>query len=101
MVYLELGAGIVLVGGLHAAVAVAMGTAAFLGGDAVLDVMAQIGIVWALFLGLTQWLYVAPAVVVAWVVRRPLAMGMLIGGGLTFLLNTACYGSFAAVGFIG
>ena len=46
-----------------------------------------------LFIGVTQLLYVGPAF---WWARRRgytrLAQGVLIGAGITFLLNAACWG---------
>ena len=46
-----------------------------------------------LFIGVAQVLYAGPAF---WWARRSgrtrLAQGLLIGAGLTFLLNTACWG---------
>jgi hypothetical protein len=45
------------------------------------------------YLGIAQWVYLLPA---AWLFRRRgatgAAKGVLIGGGLTMLVNTLCYG---------
>ncbi|MCA9493073.1 MAG: hypothetical protein KC621_24245 [Myxococcales bacterium] len=92
-VYLQLGFGIIAVFSMHLVVALSLvGVAAATGGEPV----AIGGMFWILGIGLTQLVYVGPAVVVAWIIRRPLAMGMLIGAGLTLVLNTACYGSMFA-----
>lgn len=48
--------------------------------------------IWAMGIGCTQGAYVLPAFAVAWVVRRPVALGIAVGAALTFLLNGACYG---------
>ena len=43
--------------------------------------------------GVTQVLYMVPAILIARVSGRPrLANGLIIGAGLTFLLNAACWG---------
>lgn len=43
--------------------------------------------------GLTQWLWVLPAVLVAGFAGRTRVLwGTLVTAGLVFLLNTACYG---------
>jgi hypothetical protein len=51
-----------------------------------------------MFVGLAQWIYVAP---IAWFIRRwspAMAKGVVIGGGLLMLLNTLCYGGMAVLG---
>lgn len=47
---------------------------------------------WLMFIGLTQGAYLLPAFVIAWIVRRPVALGVAIGAAATFLLNGACFG---------
>jgi hypothetical protein len=50
---------------------------------------------WPVFgIGLSQWLYLGPAI---WIAlrkgRRRTAAGLAIGGGITLLLNSACFGT--------
>jgi len=50
---------------------------------------------WPAFgIGLSQWLYLGPAI---WIAlrkgRRRTAAGLAIGGGITLLLNSACFGT--------
>ncbi|GIQ68960.1 hypothetical protein DUZ99_16290 [Xylanibacillus composti] len=49
------------------------------------------------FIGVVQWLYVLPTV---YILRRKgrtgLMQGVLIGAGLSFLLNAACFGLFVS-----
>lgn len=48
---------------------------------------------WVFFVWLIQWVYILPCVILALILRRPrIAQGMLIGGGLTLVLNTALCG---------
>jgi hypothetical protein len=95
-VYLQLGAGIVLTFALHllalAGLTAAAWAALALGAEGPAEALAVAGGVLALGIGLAQVVYVLPAVAVTWVVRRPLALGILVGAGLTFVLNSACYG---------
>jgi hypothetical protein len=55
-----------------------------------------------LLIGLSQLVYMVPAIVIA---RRrgraDLAQGLLIGLAVTFLLNAGCWGLFGAVGSFG
>ena len=47
------------------------------------------------FIGLTQLVYLIPAIFIAASRERPgIAKGLLIGGSVTFLLNAACFGVF-------
>ena len=50
------------------------------------------------FIGVTQWIYLAP---VAWLLKRSgspaVAKGVVIGGGLLTLACSLCYGGFALV----
>lgn len=63
-----------------------------------LDVQGYDQIAWVfwpvLFIGLSQWLYLGPAI---WIAlrkgRRRTAAGFAIGGGITLLLNSACFGT--------
>jgi hypothetical protein len=46
------------------------------------------------FIGLSQWLYLGPAIWIFWRKgRRRTAAGLAIGGGITLLLNSACFGT--------
>jgi hypothetical protein len=48
-----------------------------------------------LFIGVTQLVYLVPAILIARAKgKRGLAKGLLIGGALTLLLNGLCYGYF-------
>lgn len=48
-----------------------------------------------IFIGISQLLYLVPAIVVYSKKGRPgMVKGLLIGGGITFLLNAACTGLF-------
>ena len=52
-----------------------------------------------LFFGVTQLVYMIPAILFArHRGRRDIAKGLIIGAGITFLLNGACYGMIAFVG---
>ncbi len=61
----------------------------------VLDLPGTLLVAWAFSVGLSQVLYVGPAALVALFVRRPIALGLLIGAAITFLLQSACYGLVA------
>ena len=46
-----------------------------------------------LFIGVSQLVYMIPAIVIAFAKGKPqLGKGFLIGAGITFLLNAACFG---------
>ena len=46
-------------------------------------------------IGISQFVYIVPAVVIARRHRRPgIVQGLIIGASLTFLLNAACVGTF-------
>ncbi|MCA9490161.1 MAG: hypothetical protein KC621_09560 [Myxococcales bacterium] len=47
---------------------------------------------WAIGVGVVQLVYVVPVAIPAAFVRRPIALGMVIGAALTFVLQGACYG---------
>ena len=50
---------------------------------------------WLIFIGLTQWLYLIPAILIAKERgRSSLVRGLIIGGSITFLLNATCFGAF-------
>lgn len=82
---------------MHLMVGASMAAVGALGGG---EVMALAGVFWLMGIGLAQVVYVGPAIVVAWIVRRPLGLGMLIGAGLTLVLNSACYGSVMAGAYL-
>jgi hypothetical protein len=44
-----------------------------------------------MFIGVSQLLYMAPALIAAFVWKRGLVKGLLIAAGVTFLLNAGCY----------
>ncbi|MDR9794985.1 hypothetical protein Q4O60_00435 [Aeribacillus pallidus] len=47
------------------------------------------------FIGFVQVIYIIPAVVIALMKRKTaIAQGILIAAGITFLVNTACFGVF-------
>lgn len=106
-VYLQLGLGIALTFVLHAVVAAVLAGAAVVGaGLWPSGTPAELPIVvlgvWAMSIGIAQLPYVLPAIAVGWIVRKPLGMGLLVGAGLTFLLNSTCYGLvFVSVGLTG
>jgi Na+/proline symporter len=80
--------GLALTVGLHLALVVAAVVIAVGGGDSGLIVAAAA----VLFIGVSQLLYIVPAVVIARRRGRPgLAKGLIIGAALTFLLNSACW----------
>jgi hypothetical protein len=61
------------------------------------ELCGTLGLAAPLLIGLTQLVYMVPAIVIA--LRRgrtSLAKGLIIGAAVTFLLNAACWG---AVGF--
>ena len=46
-----------------------------------------------LFIGVIQWIYVIPLMI--WYLRsgrKPMAQGLLIGAGITLLINGSCWG---------
>ena len=46
------------------------------------------------FIGVSQWIYIIPAIVLAFAKGKShLVKGLLIGAGITFLLNAACAGA--------
>jgi len=46
------------------------------------------------FIGLTQLIYVIPAAIIAFSKgKKEIGQGILIGAGITFLVNTACFGA--------
>jgi hypothetical protein len=84
-------AGFFLAIGLHVAV---LGGIALMGiGSDILLSAAGVGL---LCIGATEWIYLIPAVIYARKRgRKALAKGILISGGVTALLNGACWGFFA------
>lgn len=85
-------AGIGLTLGLHGAFGMGMGVlsgmASAVGGD-----VAGFGLGTVFFLGVTQLVYMLPA----WILCRRrgwhgVAVGLVIGAAVTFLLNSACFG---------
>ena len=49
--------------------------------------------IWLLFIGLTQLIYIIPAMVITHFTGKPhLVRGLLIGASITFLLNAGCAG---------
>lgn len=60
----------------------------------------QLPMAWLFFpslicIGLTQWLYLLPAILIAKEKGRAgLMKGLIIGGSITFLLNATCFGVF-------
>jgi len=54
---------------------------------------SEIALLPVLFIGAFQWLYLVPLILV---IRKKaltsMVQGLLIGGGVVFLLNAACYG---------
>lgn len=100
-VFLQVGLGIVLVFVMHALVVLGLFGIAYasekMGGgeQAVMSVICVFG-TWAMGLGVVQLVYVLPAALAASFVRRGIALGMLIGAAITFALQGACYGLWAA-----
>jgi hypothetical protein len=46
------------------------------------------------FIGIAQLIYIVPATVIAFSKgKRAIGQGILIGAGITFLVNTACFGA--------
>ena len=46
-----------------------------------------------LFIGLSQLIYIIPAIIIKWRYGKPDAVkGLLLVGSITFLLNAACFG---------
>ena len=95
-VFLEVGAGVGLVTLMHGIAGIAMGgltvaaDAVPVGGLA--DVVRPLPFLWLMLIGLGQLPYVVPAAIGLWFVRRPLALGVVVGAALTFTLNGACFG---------
>ena len=58
----------------------------------VADVLRPVPFLWLAAIGLGQLPYVVPAAIALWFVRRPIALGVVIGAALTFTLNGACFG---------
>ena len=53
------------------------------------------GLLWLVFIGVTQLTYMIPAIGIAYFKRKPhIVKGLLIGAAITFLLNAACTGLF-------
>ena len=62
-------------------------------------ILGLFALVWApgvtaiVAIGIIQWFYVIPAVIIAARKKRPgIVQGLLIGAGVTVLLNAACFG---------
>lgn len=99
-VFLQVGLGVastfllhvVVGGGLTAAVAVATSVSAQ---NVVTGLLSMALGYWAMGVGMLQVFYVGPVALAAAFVRRPIALGMVIGAAVTFLLQGACYGLFA------
>ncbi|MEQ1506914.1 MAG: hypothetical protein ABMB14_32100 [Myxococcota bacterium] len=97
-VYLQVAAGVGIVFGLHGliglgfAAAVAAARAVDLGHDAA-GVLLWLLLGWGMGLSVAQLAYVVPAFALAWRVRRPLALGVALGGALTAALHTTCWGA--------
>ncbi|MCA9490162.1 MAG: hypothetical protein KC621_09565 [Myxococcales bacterium] len=86
-VFLQLGLGIFLTFALH----VVIGGPLWLLAD-VFSPIGDLAVAWLMGLSLAQVLYVGPVALAVAFVRRPIALGMLIGAAITFLLQSACYG---------
>jgi hypothetical protein len=81
-------AGIALTFGLHVAACVLLAGAAALGDEG--TVIVALG--FFLLLGVTQLVYMVPAIVIAYRTgRRDLGKGLVIGTAITFILSGACW----------
>ena len=60
-------------------------------GGQVVGAMLGLAYVGVFAIGLSQWVYLTPIAALVFVRRRPLALGLIIGGMLTVLLNTSCF----------
>ena len=88
------GSGIALAFALHVCQLLLAPAAAFLGCriERVPD-CELVAFVPVLLIGVSQWLYIVPAILIARRTGRPgLAKGFVIGASITFLLNAACWG---------
>jgi len=84
--------GILLTLGLHVAAALVCCLLAAVGGDSFLN-----GLDIMYFTGVVQVVYVAPAAIILGYKRRPRTRkGLLIGAGITFLVNATCAGIILA-----
>ncbi|MCB9699344.1 MAG: hypothetical protein H6738_21360 [Alphaproteobacteria bacterium] len=86
-VFLQLGLGVFLTFALH----VVIGGPLWMVGSVFSPVESLAG-AWLMGLSVAQLLYVVPVAIAMAFVRRPIALGMLIGAAITFLLQSACYG---------
>ncbi len=97
--WVEVVAGVGLVLGLHVAVGVvlsALSLASASAGGGVGEAVMVVAMGWFFAIGLSQLSYVVPAFAVAFLWRRNVAAGVLLGALLTFLLNGACFGVMCA-----
>ena len=61
------------------------------------ELCGTLGLAAPLLIGVTQLAYVVPAILFALRRgRRAVAMGLIIGAAVTFLLNAACWGAVGA-----
>lgn len=97
VVFLQVGLGIGLTFLLHAMVGggLAAASAAAVSIDPQGIVGGLVSMVfgyWVMGVGVMQLVYVLPVAIAAAFVRRPIALGLVIGAALTFVLQGACYG---------
>lgn len=97
-VFLQVGAGVLLVPLMHVVAGLALGGLALASTSAAPalgdlgNALQSLPFLWMMGIGLAQLPYVVPAAIGLWFVRRPLALGVVIGAALTLTLNGACYG---------
>jgi hypothetical protein len=106
-VFLQVGAGILLVPLLHLAaglvlwgLGLAISSLPVSGGSPT-ELLAGVGAFWLFGIGLGQLPYVVPVAIALSFVRRPLALGVVIGAALTLALNGACVGLLFGAGLLG
>lgn len=87
VVFLQLALGVFLTFALHLVVGGPLWALA-----SVFDSVSFLAGMWLMGLSIVQLLYVGPVALALAFVRRPIALGMLIGAAITFLLQSACYG---------
>lgn len=88
-VFLQVAFGVMLTFALHVLVGC---TLAFTG--TVAGAVAQLSWLWLMGLSVAQLAYVGPAALAMAFVRKPIALGMIIGAAITLLLQGTCYGVF-------
>lgn len=106
-VFLQVAAGMVLTFVLHAVVGLLLfGLAATVESarDSLPNTVVQsVPMFWIFWLGglsCAQLAYLLPAGIASWFVRRPLALGIAIGAGITILLQGSCYALFLGGGLM-